>query len=130
MNLRIPGPTPVPDAILGAMSRPMINHRGPVFAKILAEITASLQRCFRTKGDVLTITSSGTGGLEAAVVNVLSPGDKVLALSVGFFGDRFGEIAQIYGADVAKLEFEAGHGVDPQRVRQHLKQHPDTKAVL
>jgi aspartate aminotransferase-like enzyme len=130
MNLRIPGPTPVPDGILEAMSRPMINHRGPVFAKILGEVTASLKRFFRTSGDVLTITSSGTGGLEAAVVNVLSPGDKVLALSVGFFGDRFSEIAQLYGADVTRIEFEAGHGADPERVRQHLKQHPDTRAVL
>src|SRR5687768_11890413 len=113
MNLRIPGPTPVPDGILEAMSRPMINHRGPVFARIIGEVTASLKRCFRTSGDVLTITSSGTGGLEAAVVNVLSPGDKVLALSVGFFGDRFSEIAQLYGADVTKIDFEAGRGADP-----------------
>src|SRR5688500_5460145 len=130
MNLRIPGPTPVPDAILGAMSRPMINHRGPVFAKMIGEVTASLQGCFRTTGDVLTITSSGTGGLEAAVVNVLSPGDKVLAVAVGFFGDRFSDIAQLYGAEVTKMEFEAGHGADPERIRQHLKRHPDTKAVL
>jgi aspartate aminotransferase-like enzyme len=130
MNLRIPGPTPVPDGVLEAMSRPMINHRGPVFAKIIGEVTASLKRCFRTSDDVLTITSSGTGGLEAAVVNVLSPGDKVLALSVGFFGDRFSEIAQLYGADVTTIEFEAGRGADPERVRQHLKQHPDTRAVL
>jgi aspartate aminotransferase-like enzyme len=108
----------------------MINHRGPEFATIIREVTASLKRCFRTQGDVLTLTASGTGGLEAAVVNTLSPGDPVLAVSVGFFGDRLAEIAQIYGADVSKLEFAAGTGADPERIRQHLRRHPATKAVL
>jgi aspartate aminotransferase-like enzyme len=130
VNLRIPGPTPVPDPVLAAMSRPMINHRGPEFATIIREVTASLQRCFRTTGDVLTLTASGTGGLEAAVVNTLSPGDPVLAVSIGFFGDRLGEIAGIYGADVTRLEFPAGRGADPEQIRQHLRRRPDTRAVL
>lgn len=130
MDLRIPGPTPVPDPVLDAMRRPMINHRGPEFARILLEVTDALKRSFRTKGDVLTLTSSGTGGLEAAVVNVLSPGDAVLAVSIGFFGDRFAEIAQVYGADVTKIDVEAGRAVDPEQIRQHLRRHPETKAVL
>jgi aspartate aminotransferase-like enzyme len=112
------------------MNRQMINHRGPEFATIIREVTASLQRNFRTQGDVLTLTASGTGGLEAAVVNTLSPGDPVLAVSIGFFGDRLAEIAQIYGAEVSKLEFPAGRGADPERIRQHLRQRPETRAVL
>jgi aspartate aminotransferase-like enzyme len=108
----------------------MINHRGPEFAAIIREVTASLQRAFRTEGDVLILTASGTGGLEAAVVNTLSPGDAVAAVSIGFFGDRLAEIARIYGADVTTLEFPAGQGADPERIRQHLRQRPETKAVL
>jgi aspartate aminotransferase-like enzyme len=112
------------------MQHEMINHRGPEFARIIGEVTDSLKRCFRTKEDVLILTASGTGGLEAAIVNTLSPGDAVLALSVGFFGDRLAEIAQIYGATVTKLEFPAGSGVDPEAVRRHLRAQPETKAVL
>ena len=72
VNLRIPGPTPCPDDVLQAMSRQMINHRGPEFAEIIARITLSLQHLFETKNDVLTLTSAGTGAIESAVVNTLS----------------------------------------------------------
>jgi len=77
-ELRIPGPTPLPNEILQAMSKQMINHRGPEFGQILNRVTANLKQLFQTKGDVFLLTSSGTGGLEAAIVNTLSPGDKVL----------------------------------------------------
>lgn len=130
MQLRIPGPTPVPDSILAAMNRPMINHRGPEFARIIAEVTAALKRCLKTDTDVLTLTGSGTGGLEAAVVNTLSPGDPVLGVTIGWFGDRIADIAQAFGADVTRLAFEPGRAADPERIRDHLRRHPDTKAVL
>lgn len=130
MNLRIPGPTPVPASVLAAMGHEMINHRGPEFGALLREVTAALKRSFRTTGDVFILTASGTGALEASVVNTLSPGDAVLAVTVGFFGDRLAEIAAVYGADVTRLEFPAGHGADPEAIRRHLKAHPETKAVL
>src|SRR5207253_1253415 len=107
VNLRIPGPTPVPAAVLAAMGHEMINHRGPVFAALIREVTAALKRSFRTSGDVFTFTASGTGALEASVVNTLSPGDPILIVSVGFFGDRYADIAAAYGADVRRLEFPA-----------------------
>ena len=130
MQLRIPGPTPVPASVLQAMSREMINHRGPEFARIIGEVTDALKRCFRTSGDVLTLTASGTGALEASVVNVLSPGDRVLVVTIGFFGDRYIDIASAYGAVVDKIEVAAGQAVDPEQVRRHLRAHPDTKAVF
>jgi aspartate aminotransferase-like enzyme len=92
MQLRIPGPTPCPDKVLQAMTRQMINHRGKDFAEIIHDLTARLQELFQTKDDVFILTCSGTGGMEAAIVNTLSPGDKVLAVSNGAFGDRFADI--------------------------------------
>jgi aspartate aminotransferase-like enzyme len=130
MQLRIPGPTPCPPQALEAMGRQMINHRGPEFSKILNSVTAKLKQAFQTKGDVLLMTSSGTGGLEAAVVNTLSPGDKVLCLSNGFFGDRFSEIAETYGAQVSCLKFEWGKPADVDAVEAALRADRHIKAVL
>jgi len=130
MQLRIPGPTPCPRQALEAMARQMINHRGEEFVQILNSVTAKLKQAFQTKGDVFLLTGSGTGGLEAAIVNTLSPGDKVLALSNGFFGDRFGEIAEKYGAEVIRLNFEWGKPVDIDDTEKALKANGDIKAVL
>jgi len=130
MQLRIPGPTPCPPQALEAMGRQMINHRGGEFGKILNSITGKLKQAFQTKGDVFVLTGSGTGGLEAAVVNTLSPGDKVLSLANGFFGERFAEIAEEYGAEVIHLDFEWGKAVDPDAVEKALKAYGDIKAVL
>ncbi|MEX0750029.1 MAG: alanine--glyoxylate aminotransferase family protein [Dehalococcoidia bacterium] len=130
VNLRIPGPTPCPDDVLQAMSRQMINHRGPEFAEIIERITASLQHLFETKNDVLTLTSAGTGAIEAAVVNTLSPGDRGLVVSIGVFGDRFADIARTYGVDVEKLSFEEGTAADPQAVADALKKDASYKAVM
>jgi aspartate aminotransferase-like enzyme len=129
VNLRIPGPTPCPDDVLQAMSRQMINHRGPEFKEILERITGSLQRLFETKNDVLTLTSAGTGAIESAVVNTLSPGDRVLCVSIGVFGDRFADIASTYGADVKKLSFEQGTAADPDEVAAALNADASFKAV-
>jgi aspartate aminotransferase-like enzyme len=130
MQLRIPGPTPCPEEVLQAQSKQMINHRGAQFRELNRKVTEQLKRCFQTKGDVLILTGSGTAGMEAAVVNTLSPGDAVLTVSIGAFGDRFADIAQRYGADVKKLPFEWGQPADPDRIRQALKEAPAIKAVL
>ena len=82
-QLRIPGPTPLPDEVLQIMSKQMINHRGPEFGQMVNDITGKLKQLFQTKSDIFLLTGSGTGGLEAAVVNTLSPGDKVLSVSIG-----------------------------------------------
>jgi len=129
-NLRTPGPTPVPDDIAEAMTNPMIDHRGPEFFRLITQATEKLKQVFMTRNDVLILTASGTGALEAAVVNTLSPGDKVLSASAGAFGDRFADAADAYGAEVQRLEFEWGSPVDPGSLRQALRHSPDTKAVL
>jgi aspartate aminotransferase-like enzyme len=108
----------------------MINHRGPQFGQMLNDITAKLKQVFQTKSDVFLLTGSGTGGLEAAIVNTLSPGDKVLSVSIGVFGERFGAIAGQFGAEVIPLRFEWGTAADADAVRQALEAEPKIKAVL
>ncbi len=129
-NLRIPGPTPLPDEILKAMSRQMINHRGAEFRQILQDVTDNLKQLFQTRGDVFLLTGSGTGGLEAAIVNTLSPGDKVLSVAIGVFGERFARIAEKFGAEVIPLNFEWGKAADADAVRKALNAEPGIKAVL
>ena len=130
MNLRTPGPIPLAEDVLDAMSWPMINHRGPEYADLLERTTGKLKQVFDTRGDMYIITGSGTAAMEAAVVNTLSPGDRVLNLSIGAFGDRFGKIAEVFGADVTTLSFPSGTAVDPDRLRQALRDDPRIKAVL
>jgi len=130
VNLRIPGPIPVPDDILEAMSGPMMNHRGPEFKDILYRVTERLRQVFETRYDVYILTSSGTGAMEAAIVNTLSPGDKALCATAGAFGDRFGQIASVYGAEVLTVRCALGKAVDPEQIRDVLRANPDVKAVL
>jgi aspartate aminotransferase-like enzyme len=130
MQLRVPGPTPCPPQALEAMGRQMINHRGVEFAKILNSTTEKVKQVFQTKGDVFLLTSSGTGGMEAAIVNTLSPGDKVLSISNGAFGERFADIAEAYGANAIRLSFEWGKAIDLDAVENALKADGDIKAVL
>jgi aspartate aminotransferase-like enzyme len=108
----------------------MINHRGPEFAAMLGRILDGMKPYFGTSSDVAMITTAGSGGLEAAVVNVLSPGDRVLGVSIGSFGDRFAKIARIYGADVTKVDAEWGYAAAPDEIRERVRAMPDTKAVL
>jgi aspartate aminotransferase-like enzyme len=129
-NLRIPGPTALPPSVREVGGRQMINHRGPEFAAMLARIMDGMRPYFGTSSDIAVLSSAGTGGLEAAVVNTLSPGDRVLGVSIGSFGDRFARIAETYGAEVTRLEVEWGHAADPDRVREALAAAPGTRAVL
>jgi aspartate aminotransferase-like enzyme len=129
-QLRIPGPTPLPDRVVRAMSRPMIDHRGPEFAAILSDISAGAKRVFKTKNDLLLLTSSGTGGLESAVANLVSPGDEVAVALCGNFGERFAALAVAYGAQVHRLESEWGRPVDPGDLKGFLQQHPNARVLL
>jgi len=120
-NLRIPGPTPVPAEVLAELARPMINHRGPEFAAIMRRVTARLQYFFQTASPVLTYAASGTGGQESAVANLFSPGDRVVAITIGAFGNRFATIAEGYGLQVTRIEFPWGQAADPNIVEERLK---------
>jgi len=129
-NLRIPGPTSLPDSVREAGARQMVNHRGPEFAVLQNRIIERLKAAYKTQNDVLILTAAGTGGLEAAIVNFLSPGDKVLSVTIGAFGDRFAKIAATYGANVTKLASEWGKAAEAARVREALETGGPWKAVL
>ena len=119
-NLRIPGPTALPPSVREVGGRQMINHRGPEFAAMLSRITEGMKPYFGTSGDPVIISTAGTGGLEAAVVNTLSPGDRVLGVSIGAFGNRFAKIAGAYGADVEMVSAEWGWAAEPAEVEERL----------
>jgi len=129
-NLRTPGPTPIPRAVREAQAMQMIDHRGTEFAELLRETSSGLAELIGTDGEVLLLTGSGSGALEAAVVNTLSPGDRVLSVNIGSFGDRFAKIAATFGADVDPLPFEWGTAADPEAVRERLATAGPYRAVL
>lgn len=128
----LPGPTDVPSNVLRTMAKPMINHRGPEFEGMMRKITERIKKVFKTEGEVFTLTSSGTGGLEAAVVNFINPGDKVLVASIGNFGERFRDIAKMYDANVEFIDFGWGNAIDPAVIEKRLAEDTahEIKAIL
>ncbi|MBC7196092.1 MAG: alanine--glyoxylate aminotransferase family protein [Deferribacterales bacterium] len=128
--LLAPGPTMVPERVLLDMAMPVIHHRTSEFSKIFSEAREKLKKVFGTKEDVLILASSGTAAMEAAVVNTLSVGDKVLVVNAGKFGLRWKEIATTFGLDVVSIDLEWGRSVTPYQIEEKLIEHPDIKAVL
>jgi aspartate aminotransferase-like enzyme len=129
-NLRTPGPTPLPAEVRAAQSGQMIDHRGAEFADMLHEISRGIAELIGTEDEVLLLTGSGSGALEAAVVNTLSPGDRVLGVTIGSFGDRFAHIAQTFGAIVDRFEVPWGAAADPSALADHLAAADPYRAVL
>jgi serine---pyruvate transaminase len=106
--LMTPGPTPIPPAVAAAMAQPLVHHRTAEFRALLARVLARLREVYRTEGDVVIFTSSGTGGMESAVANVCAPGDRVVCVSAGNFGERWISLAQAYGCEVVPVRYEWG----------------------
>src|SRR6184192_4721695 len=129
-QLRIPGPTPVPDRVQRAMAAPMINHRGPEFRALLPELEAGLRWAFQTDNEMLIFPATGTGGMESAVANLVSPGERVLAVTIGAFGDRFADLAQAFGADVVRYALPWGEAADPEDLDAILAKEDDVHTVL
>ncbi|MFN3484948.1 MAG: pyridoxal-phosphate-dependent aminotransferase family protein, partial [Planctomycetota bacterium] len=119
-----PGPTPIPPEVLLAQGSPLVYHRGPAFGELLGEVVERLKQLFRTRNDVLVLTSSGTGGLESAVANLFSPGDRVVVPVAGYFGERFAAIARAYGLEVRRIDYEWGRAVDAADVEAALAEAP------
>jgi aspartate aminotransferase-like enzyme len=125
-----PGPTPIPNEVALAMSETMIHHRTPQFNKVFEEARQGLKALFGTKGDVLMLASSGTGAMEAAVSNLFSPGDKVLVINGGKFGERWLNIANAFALDPIEVKVEWGQAVKVDAVEKQLKLHPDIQSVM
>ncbi|MDX9702575.1 MAG: alanine--glyoxylate aminotransferase family protein [Candidatus Auribacterota bacterium] len=128
--LMAPGPTPVPPEVLLDMAQPIFHHRTPRFKKLFAEVNVLLKQIVRTSNPVITFASSGTGAMEASIVNTLSPGDKVIVINGGKFGERFGEICKAYGIQVIEVLQEWGIPVEAAQIEAVLKENPDVKAVF
>jgi len=127
--LMIPGPTMLPREVREALGAPALYHRGEAFAEVLDECTRGLQRLFGTDQPALILTSSGTGAVEAIIVNLLSPGDRVLAVNGGKFGQRMGQIAAAFGAETDYLEVVPGQAANPEVVRDRMSTG-DYRALL
>lgn len=128
--LLTPGPTPLPPEVLESMSRPIIHHRTPQFQSILKEAAEGLKYVFQTKNDVFILASSGTGAMEAAVINLLSAQDTALTIQGGKFGERWTEICKAYGINAEVIDVEWGKAVDPALIEKKLKSNPKIKAVF
>ena len=129
-RLMTPGPAKVPEDVLLELARPVIHHRSAEAKQVIVEVTDGLKEVFQTQNDVLILTASGTGAMEAAAVNTVPPGGKALVLSAGYFAARWGNICKAYGINAVMLETEWGQPVDPEQVAQALRQHPDTVCVM
>ncbi len=129
-SLMTPGPTDIPPDVLLEAAQPSMHHRTPQFSAILAKASKGLKEIFQTRGPVLTLFSSGTGGMEAAVANLVLPGEKILVASIGNFGERWGKIAAAYGAQVEKLYYAWGQAVKPAEVDKRLRANKDIKLVF
>ncbi|MEE9522475.1 MAG: alanine--glyoxylate aminotransferase family protein [candidate division NC10 bacterium] len=129
-HLFAPGPTAVPPEVLMTMAHPIPHHRAPEFEALLAEVREGLKSLFQTTEEVLLFAASGTGGMEASVVNTLSPGEKVLVIQAGKFGERWGEICQAYGISFPPIDIPYGKTVDPTLVATALEKEPKIAAVF
>lgn len=128
-RLFTPGPTPVPETIMLKMAEPIIHHRHAEFQELFTRVNANLQYLFQTQQRVVTLTSSGTGAMEAAVCNLHAPGDTAIFVNGGKFGERWGELLKAYGITPVELTVEWGTSVEPQQVVQALKAYPQASAV-
>ena len=128
--LMTPGPTPVPEAIASVMAKPIIHHRTPEYREFVKTANENLKKLFKTGQNVLTFTASGTGAMEASVVNTLSPGDRAIVVRGGKFGERFAEICEAYSVKVAVIDIEWGTRPETSLIKKALKENPETKAVF
>ena len=128
--LLTPGPTNIPENLLGILGTDIVHHRKVDFHNVMKELNENLKKIFKTRENVYVLTSSGTGAMEAAVVNYFSKGEKVLVINTGYFGDRFRKIAGIYGLEPINLEYEFGESYKLEDVKKALAENPDIKGIF
>lgn len=129
-RLMTPGPTPVPEETLLELAKPVTFHRSAEFRQVLTEVETELQYVFQTKNVVVILTSSGTGGMEAAVSNCLAPGEKAILLIAGRWGERWKGICKSFGVEMVIVQVPYGQAVQPDQLQKALAEHPDAKAVF
>ncbi len=129
-RLMTPGPAPVPEDVLLELARPVIHHRSAEAKQVIVEVAEGLKQVFQTKNEVMILTASGTGAMEAAAVNTVPPGAKAIVLNAGWFGSRWASICKAHGINAVSIDFEWGTPVDPARVAEALRAHPDAVAVM
>ena len=129
-HLLAPGPTPIPSEVLQAIGRPILHHRTPEFEALFGRVRVGLAELIETRGEVIVLAASGTGALEAAIVNLCSPGDEVLVVRCGKFGERWSDIARAFGVTVHAIDAPYGDTVSPERVAAALAAHPGARALF
>ncbi|MBP9561456.1 MAG: alanine--glyoxylate aminotransferase family protein, partial [Syntrophorhabdaceae bacterium] len=127
--LLAPGPTAIPPEVLLKMAEPIIHHRNPMFEEVMEEVRQNLKYLFGTKNEVLIFASSGTGAMEGAVTNMLSPGDKAICIRSGKFGERWANICKAYNVESVNIDLPWGDELDPAVIEKTLKEQPGIKAV-
>ena len=127
--LMTPGPTPVPEDIRQEMAKPIIHHRTKEYQAIFKEVTEGLRKIFKTQNDLFTFTASGTGAMEASIINCLSPGDRIIVVRGGKFGERFSDIARAYGVEPINIDIGWGTAPDPKVIKDTLAKNPQVKGV-
>jgi aspartate aminotransferase-like enzyme len=125
-----PGPTPIPENVIAAATHPMIHHRTPEFSRIFMDVVSGIKTVFRTENDVFILASSGSGAMEAAVVNTLSPGDTAIIIDGGKFGNRWGKICRAYGVSVREIVLDWGEPYAKEKLSEELNTNPEVKAVF
>ncbi|NTW53052.1 MAG: alanine--glyoxylate aminotransferase family protein [Chlorobiaceae bacterium] len=128
-RLFTPGPTPVPENVMLRMAAPIIHHRNPEFMEILQRVHDDLKYLFKTTQPVVVMTCSGTGGMESAISSLFRAGDKVITVNGGKFGERWGELVRIFGGNCVEEKVEWGKAIQPERLAELLRQHPDAVGV-
>jgi aspartate aminotransferase-like enzyme len=125
-----PGPTPIPESVISVFAQPIIHHRTPAFQNLFEEVRAGLKYLYQTKQDVLILTSTGTGAMEAAVSNLFCRGDRVITINAGKFGERWTKLAKTYGLQPVEIKVESGNSVEPKQVEEIVRAYPDAKGIL
>src|SRR5262249_50058096 len=129
-RLMTPGPAPVPEDVLLELARPVIHHRSAEAKQVIVEVTAGLKEGFRTQNDLVILTAAGAGAMEAAAVTTVPPGGRALVLNAGHSAARWGNVCRAYGINAVMLDTEWGQPVDPVKVEEALRLHPDTVCVM
>lgn len=129
-TLMTPGPVPLPEEVLAVLAQPMEHHRTPEFVALWRRVLANLKRVYMTKEPVFIHTATGSGAMESAIVNCLSPGDEIIAVVSGKFGERWAEIAETYGIKVHRIETPWGKPVPLEEIEESLERHPNAAALL